>query len=145
MARIAYHSSDVILSVQPALDTDSEFSRQLHSLVSKRTPGILCKEPEVNCSATMVGDSLLTQLPGANFTTQCRPSPLCFPAPAVWKASFSHNNFIYITSLDPSPIQTRPFPYSDTCGSSSIWASRLFRYNVHTAVWIHLFAIRDTA
>ncbi|KAL9138011.1 MAG: hypothetical protein Q9175_000790 [Cornicularia normoerica] len=47
VARIAYASSDVILSVQPALGADSEFSRQLHSLASKRTPGIIAKEPEV--------------------------------------------------------------------------------------------------
>lgn len=48
VARIAYASSDVVLSVQPALGADSEFSRQLHSLASKRMPGIIAKEPEVH-------------------------------------------------------------------------------------------------
>ena len=54
MARIAYHSSHVILSVQPTIGTDSEFSKELHSLASKRTPGVLFKEPEVTCSATIL-------------------------------------------------------------------------------------------
>lgn len=49
MARIAYASSDVVLSVQPALGVDSEFSRQLHSLAAKRIPGVIGKEPEVSC------------------------------------------------------------------------------------------------
>ena len=55
MARIAYASSHVILSVQPALGTDSEFSRQLHLLASKRTPGIISKEPEVSCTTKILG------------------------------------------------------------------------------------------
>ncbi|KAL2039956.1 hypothetical protein N7G274_007359 [Stereocaulon virgatum] len=47
VARVAYASSDVILSIQPALGADSEFSKHLHTLSSKRAPGIIVKEPEV--------------------------------------------------------------------------------------------------
>lgn len=49
VARIAYASSDVVLSVQPALGADSEFSSQLHLLASKRTPGIIAEVPKVGC------------------------------------------------------------------------------------------------
>ncbi|KAL8647171.1 MAG: hypothetical protein Q9210_005716 [Variospora velana] len=48
VARIAYLSSDVVLSVQPALSTHSEFSKHLHSYSSSRLPGLVAKEvPEV--------------------------------------------------------------------------------------------------
>ena len=47
MARVAYISSDVILSVQPALGADSEFSKHLHALSSNNVPGIIAQEPEV--------------------------------------------------------------------------------------------------
>ena len=68
VARIAYASSHVVLSVQPALGADSEFSRQLHSLASKRIPGIIAKEPEVNHSLSLGQDNLLIQIPGASNT-----------------------------------------------------------------------------
>ena len=69
MARVAYASSHVILSVQPALGTDSEFSRQLHLLASRRTPGIIAKEPEVNCTTTILGKHSLTPTLGASNKT----------------------------------------------------------------------------
>ncbi|KAI4180238.1 MAG: hypothetical protein L6R41_007364 [Letrouitia leprolyta] len=48
VARIAYLSSDVVLSVQPALATDSDFSTHLHSYSNSRLPGLVTKEgPEV--------------------------------------------------------------------------------------------------
>jgi len=47
VARVAYTSSDVVLSVQPALGADSEFSKHLHALSSKQTPGLIAKQPEV--------------------------------------------------------------------------------------------------
>lgn len=48
VARIAYLSSDVVLSVQPALSADSEFSRHLHGLAAAKRPGLVAKElPEV--------------------------------------------------------------------------------------------------
>ena len=69
MARIAYASSHVILSVQPALGTDSQFSRQLHLLASKRTPGIIAKEPEVNTTTNVLGKHSLTPMLGASIKT----------------------------------------------------------------------------
>ena len=69
MARIAYASSHVILSVQPALGIDSEFSRQLHFLASKPTSGIIAKEPEVNCTTKLLGKhSLIPKLGASNKT-----------------------------------------------------------------------------
>jgi len=47
VARIAYLSSDLVLSVQPALGVDSDFSRQLRGLASRKNPGCLTKAPEV--------------------------------------------------------------------------------------------------
>ncbi|KAI4094004.1 MAG: hypothetical protein LQ348_006480 [Seirophora lacunosa] len=48
VARIAYLSSDVILSIQPALSTHSDFSKHLHSYSTNRLPGLVAKEtPEV--------------------------------------------------------------------------------------------------
>ncbi|OAA68315.1 sulfite reductase beta subunit [Niveomyces insectorum RCEF 264] len=41
VARIAYLSSDVIVSVQPSLSTDSEFSVHLKRLAQAKTPGIV--------------------------------------------------------------------------------------------------------
>lgn len=49
VARIAYLSSDVILSIQPALSTHSDFSKHLHSYSTNRLPGLVAKEtPEVS-------------------------------------------------------------------------------------------------
>lgn len=48
VARIAYIASDLVLSVQPALGRDSEFSITLRSLAAKKAPAIVAKElPEV--------------------------------------------------------------------------------------------------
>ena len=47
VARIAYVCSDTVLSVQPALKHDSEFSQTLHSLASQQTPGVVAKSVEV--------------------------------------------------------------------------------------------------
>ena len=48
VARVAYLSSDIILSVQPALNVDSDFSRQLHLLATRKAPGIISREPDVS-------------------------------------------------------------------------------------------------
>ncbi|TKA69964.1 hypothetical protein B0A55_08481 [Friedmanniomyces simplex] len=48
IARIAYLSSDVIVSVQPSLSTDSEFSRFLHQYATNKASSLICKGvPEV--------------------------------------------------------------------------------------------------
>lgn len=48
MARIAYIASDVVLSVQPALGTDSEFSLYLHGLAANGALGLVARGiPEV--------------------------------------------------------------------------------------------------
>ncbi|KAI4255800.1 MAG: hypothetical protein LQ352_002400 [Teloschistes flavicans] len=48
VARIAYLSSDVVLSIQPALASDSDFSKHLHSHAANRSPSLVAKEaPEV--------------------------------------------------------------------------------------------------
>ena len=48
VARIAYHSSDVILSVQPTLAADSIFSIHFKRLASRQTPGLTASGvPEV--------------------------------------------------------------------------------------------------
>ncbi|KAI4206732.1 MAG: hypothetical protein LQ346_000921 [Caloplaca aetnensis] len=48
VARIAYLSSNVILSVQPALAAESEFSEHLHAYSASRLPSLVAKEaPEV--------------------------------------------------------------------------------------------------
>lgn len=52
MARIAYVASDVVLSVQPALGVDSEFSAHLHRFAANKAPGLVGKDiPEVRHSA----------------------------------------------------------------------------------------------
>ncbi|OCL14132.1 sulphite reductase hemo protein, beta subunit [Glonium stellatum] len=48
VARIAYLSSDVIISVQPSLATDSEFSSFLRSYSNNKAPGLIAKDlPEI--------------------------------------------------------------------------------------------------
>ncbi|KAK4950566.1 hypothetical protein LTR28_007011 [Elasticomyces elasticus] len=48
VARIAYLSSDVVVSVQPSLATDSEFSRFLRTYASNKTAGIISRGvPEI--------------------------------------------------------------------------------------------------
>ncbi|KAL9027483.1 MAG: hypothetical protein Q9196_003997 [Gyalolechia fulgens] len=48
VSRIVYLCSDVVLSVQPALGVDSDFSTHLHSYSAARLPGLVAKEgPEV--------------------------------------------------------------------------------------------------
>ena len=58
VARVAYLSSDIILSVQPALNIDSDFSRQLHQLATRKAPGIIIREPDVSFSVLQLGQSL---------------------------------------------------------------------------------------
>lgn len=47
VARIAYLSSHVVFSIQPALAIDSDFSEYLHSHSAKRILGLVEKAPEV--------------------------------------------------------------------------------------------------
>lgn len=49
-------SSDVLLSVQPALGADSEFSKHLHVLSTKKVPGIINKEPLVRFTGATTED-----------------------------------------------------------------------------------------
>ncbi|KAI9723963.1 MAG: hypothetical protein M1812_000681 [Candelaria pacifica] len=49
VARIAYLSSDVVISVQPAQALQTEFSKHLHEYVDSRTPGLVARDiPEVH-------------------------------------------------------------------------------------------------
>lgn len=51
MARVAYLASDVVLSVQPALQTDSLFSKSLKALKANKIQNVLPKgAPEVRDS-----------------------------------------------------------------------------------------------
>ncbi|KAF2861708.1 sulphite reductase hemo protein, beta subunit [Piedraia hortae CBS 480.64] len=60
VARIAYLSSDVIVSVQPSLATDSEFSKFLKNYVSNKATSLICKGvPEVQ-SVRYNADPLLS-------------------------------------------------------------------------------------
>lgn len=48
VARVAYLTSDVVLSVQPALQTDTLFSKRLKSLKANKAQNVLSKgTPEV--------------------------------------------------------------------------------------------------
>ncbi|KAK4574474.1 Sulfite reductase [NADPH] subunit beta [Recurvomyces mirabilis] len=48
VARIAYLSSDVIISVQPSLSTDSEFSKFLRQYADNKASSLICKDvPEI--------------------------------------------------------------------------------------------------
>ena len=48
VARVAYLTSDIVLSVQPALQTDSLFSKSLKALKASKTQNVLSKgAPEV--------------------------------------------------------------------------------------------------
>ena len=48
VARIAYLSTHVVLSIQPALAIDSHFSKHLHTYSATRLPGVVAeKAPEV--------------------------------------------------------------------------------------------------
>ncbi|KAK3670197.1 Sulfite reductase [NADPH] subunit beta [Recurvomyces mirabilis] len=48
VARIAYLSSDVIVSVQPSLSTDSEFSKFLRQYADNKASSLICKDvPEI--------------------------------------------------------------------------------------------------
>lgn len=46
MSRIAYLSSDVIVSVQPSLATDSPFSSHLKRYASRKAKGIVAKNAD---------------------------------------------------------------------------------------------------
>lgn len=52
MARIAYLSSDVVVSVQPAIGTDSEFSSHLNRFASRKDSSLVAQSadtvPEVS-------------------------------------------------------------------------------------------------
>ena len=58
VARIAYLSSDVIISVQPAQSIDSEFSKYLHEFVERKAPSLVAKNeahlPEVPTTLSSV-------------------------------------------------------------------------------------------
>ena len=48
VTRVAYLSSDLVLSVQPALGIDSIFSKHLRAFATRKAPGLVAKEPEVS-------------------------------------------------------------------------------------------------
>ena len=81
VARIAYLSSDVILSVQPALGRDSEFSRALNTIAASPTAGIVTESPEVCNSLAISSRTHLTHIfrcshSGTMSTHSSRPSNL---------------------------------------------------------------------
>jgi sulfite reductase (NADPH) hemoprotein beta-component len=48
VARIAYLTSDVVLSVQPSLQNDSLFSKSLKALKASKTSNLSSKSTEVS-------------------------------------------------------------------------------------------------
>ncbi|KAF7714657.1 Assimilatory sulfite reductase (NADPH) [Penicillium ucsense] len=60
VARIAYLSSDLVLSVQPSLQTDSLFSKTLKALKSKKTASILSNQTPVVQAVRHNEDPLLS-------------------------------------------------------------------------------------
>ena len=83
MARIAYLSSDVIVSVQAAQSIESEFSSHLHRYAARKDRGLVAATESgvpvvshyVNASNSMANCSL-----DRDGETQCRPSAISFCA-----------------------------------------------------------------
>ncbi|KAL8790373.1 MAG: hypothetical protein Q9195_006391 [Heterodermia aff. obscurata] len=102
VARIAYLSSDIILSVQPALNIDSDFSRQLHLLATRKTPGIISREPNIQAVRHNV-DPLLSAfqplLSGKLVSVTTSSSILLQSIPHLYK--LAHHPIVIHVSLHP--------------------------------------------
>ena len=82
VARIAYRSSNTIISVQPALNTDSEFSKHIRAQQKLETSSFVSDEhPEVG--PLIIFESPIAQAHiDSHIETKCRSICLCLPAAA---------------------------------------------------------------
>jgi hypothetical protein len=108
VARIAYLCSDVVVSVQPSLATDSDFSSHLRALVEKKTPGVLCRGvPEVNISSgATTWLRAHFRLIAATRQTQCRPFAFSLSAHPVWQAHVCHYILVNLDPRHSASLQT---------------------------------------
>ena len=104
VTRIAYLSSDVIISVQPSLATDSEFSGFLRSYSNNKAPSLVAKElPEVLWSSLSTISNRVWPFADSSCPTQCRPSSLRISAHSLRKNCLRHHYF-----HNPRQINTPP-------------------------------------
>ncbi|KAI4242153.1 MAG: hypothetical protein L6R40_004196 [Gallowayella cf. fulva] len=112
VARIAYISSHVILSIQPALAIDTEFSKHLHKYSASRLPGLVAKEAPEVVSLRHNVDPLLSAfqpLRSGKLVSVTTSSSVLLPSiPHLYK--LAHYPIVLHVSLHPST--TSP-DYSD--------------------------------
>ena len=147
MARIAHLASDVIVSVVPSFEAESEFSEPLRGLYKHNAPSVVCKtQPEVCLHDLGVSDAIvLTFSPDPHSPPKCGSPSLCFPAHPRGQAHQRHHNFFHPCKVDTTPIQARPVPRRSPRIGSAIGLPRLLRYHFHPAIWIRLHPVGDTA
>lgn len=118
VARIAYQASDVIVSVQPSLAVDSEFSSHLKRYYGRKERSLVAKNveavPEVRAGPQRSFTSTVPKLTCLTVAplhkTQCRPVAVRLRASSEWPLGLRHNNIQDTASFCWSPLQAGPLP-----------------------------------
>jgi hypothetical protein len=127
VARIAYIASDVVISVQPSLAVDSEFSKDLRSFAETKAPSLVAKGvAEVYFylphAAAIASNISITDRPS---TIQCRPIAFRPPISPIWKNHLRNHNLLYSPTINSTSIQARAISSRPTCIITAIQISRL--------------------
>ena len=146
VARVAYLTSDVVLSVQPALQTDSLFSKSLKALKANKASNVLSK------GVSEVGDSQLdlcrirsdrgnVYIIGGDSAKQRRPSPLCLPPPPEREHCFGCDELFGSSDLYSSSLPPGKLSLCDPRRPGAPSVPGLLRYQLDPPMWFHVFAL----
>lgn len=145
VARVAYLTSDVVLSVQPALQTDSLFSKPLKALKANKASNVLSKGvSEVGgpqFDLCRIHSDRWKYIIGGYSAKQRRPSPLCLPSPPEREHCLGCDELfgsphLYSSSLPPGKLSLR-----DPCRPRTLPVPRLLCYQLDPPVWFHVSAL----
>lgn len=137
VARIAYHSSDVVFSVQPNFTNSGCFLATLDRLYSEKTPTLLRGEiPQVCIVSTHLG-----LLQGDSFTIQRRPFPVAPFSRASGPNGVGYDDVRVPAAGDSSPVQIVIVSHRHSCLASSIPSAGLLCDNRIAPDWFRYPAV----
>jgi hypothetical protein len=138
----------VIVSVQPAQATESEFSLHLHRYAGRKDKSLVAASesgvPEVcSSSITYVQQSDSHIYLDSNHTPQCRPSAISLHSNPKWQARFTYHHLINPCLLRSPSLQTRKPPSRNTRLTTTSALPRLLVHYFYPKFWLYIPAIRN--
>ena len=125
VARIACIASDVVISVQPALGTDSSFSKHLSAFAEANATATTLKSQPSSSEVQLMLDTstvililIIFPWPDTFCQVQCRSPPFCFRPVTLREIGVGYDGYCHITAIPT----ISPSACTTSCRHSSVFA-----------------------